>query len=408
MGRGGIGKTRLALEVAAHCSETFPDGVAFVALASVGNPNQIVSAVGDTLNLSFTGQPNPRAYLLNYLRARHLLLVLDNFEHLLEGADLVDDILQKSPYVSILVTSRERLNLRAEWLFDVEGLSYPPGEPANGLQNPTELVEYSAVQLFTQRAAQVQSGFLLSAATLPSVIRICQYVAGIPLALELAAAEIRTQPITKIEQQLRLTLEMLSTTLRDVPARHRSMRVVFDQSWYLLSEAEQVLFSRLAIFRGSFDADAAEQIAGTTLLGLTGLVDKSLLRQNAALPQLKAEYEGSDSTVAPRFVLLEPLQEYAHEKLSARGEVQALQYAHATYYLGLAIIEAAKWDTPAVDSAIERLNREHNNLRAALRWACDGGDVTIGLQLGAALWRFWRGNGDINEGRIWLADLLKH
>ncbi|HET9223875.1 MAG TPA: tetratricopeptide repeat protein, partial [Roseiflexaceae bacterium] len=418
LGPGGIGKTRLALAVAAEQATAFADGVAFVALASVGTPSQIVPAIGDALNLAFAGQADPAAQLLGYLRERHRLLVLDNFEHLLEGADLVSNILTHAPRITILITSRERLNLRAEWLFDVQGLAYPderaltnePGDkqpsdlpssrapelPASsvvvGRWSLVELEQYSAVQLFVQRATQVQPGFSLSESTLMAIVRICQHIAGMPLAIELAAAGVRSLSANEIERQIRSNLDILATTLRDVPARHRSLRAVFDHSWRLLSESERALCSRLAIFRGGWTTEAANQVAGATLHSLATLVDKSLVRQDQA---------------EERFVFLEPIREYAWEQLSARGEAAAMQHAHANYYLAFAEEAAAKWDTPLINEAIAQQRREHDNMRAALQWACDTGASILGLQLAVALWGFWRSYGYITEGRTWLEQLLR-
>jgi WD40 repeat protein/predicted ATPase/transcriptional regulator with XRE-family HTH domain len=407
LGPGGIGKTRLALAVATEQTAAFADGIAFVGLASVGTPSQIVSAIGDTLGLAFGGQRDPTAQLLGHLRDRHMLLVLDNFEHLLAGADLVYDILAQAPRVTLLITSRERLSLQAEWLFDMQGLTYPTEDslaPPQSLANPTD---YNAVQLFIQRAAQVQPGFAPSESALRAIARICQYVAGMPLAIELAAAGARSLPTDEIERQIRANLDTLATTLRDVPARHRSMRAVFEHSWRLLGESERVLFSRLAIFRGGFTPEAATSVAElridthskpllnsqfSILNVLTALVDKSLLRQEQA---------------EPRFVFLEPIREYALEQLVARDEAPALQRAHAAYYLALAEEAAAKWDTPLINEAIAQQRREHDNMRAALQWACDTGTNILGLQLAVALWGFWRSYGYIVEGRTWLEQLLK-
>jgi WD40 repeat protein/predicted ATPase/transcriptional regulator with XRE-family HTH domain len=418
LGPGGIGKTRLALAMATDQAASFADGVVFVALASVGTPSQIVPAIGDALNLAFAGQAAPAAQLLGYLRERHMLLVLDNFEHLLEGADLVSDILTHAPRITILITSRERLNLRAEWLFDVRGLAYPDARPLTnepGDKQPSdlpisrspdlpassvvvgrwslvELEQYSAVQLFVQRATQVQPGFSLSESTLMAIVRICQHIAGMPLAIELAAAGVRSLSANEIERQIRSNLDILATTLRDVPARHRSLRAVFDHSWRLLSESERALCSRLAIFRGGWTTEAANQVAGATLLSLAALVDKSLVRQDQA---------------EQRFVFLEPIREYALEQLDARGDAAAIQHAHANYYLAFAEEAAAKWDTPLINEAIAQQRREHDNMRAALQWACDTGASVLGLQLAVALWGFWRSYGYITEGRTWLEQLLR-
>jgi predicted ATPase/DNA-binding XRE family transcriptional regulator len=394
VGTGGIGKTRLAIEVATHQTEKFQDGVVFVDLAPVSTPNNIVSAIGGSLKLSFSGQTNPREHLFEYLQKRHTLLLLDNFEHLLEGVELVSEILVGAPHVSILVTSREQLNLSAEWLFDVGGLSYPLGDQRS-LSASKDLAEYSAVQLFIQRAIQVQSVFPLSDATLAMIVSICQHVDGMPLAIELAAANLRVLPMVEIEEQIHSNLDALTTTLRDIPPRHRSLRAVFDHSWNLLSKEEQVLFSRLSVFHGGSTAAAAMQVAGATLPAIMMLVDKSLLRPVTA----KGHTE-------PRFALLEPLRDYALEKMAAQGDADALQRSHASYYLALAEEIDAHWDSPRSDAAIEQLDAEYDNLRAALQWARDGGEHLLGLRLAGALWRFWRRRDYFSEGRAWLEEFL--
>ncbi len=391
-GLGGIGKTRIGIEAARRQAEAFADGVLFVALASVGARNQIVSAIGNAANLSFSGQVYPTTHLLNYLQDKQMLLVLDNFEHLVEGADLVFDILQSAPQVKILVTSRERLNLRAEWLFNIEGLSYP----ADDGQHRTDLADYSAVELFVQRARQVQPGFNAVPSTLATIVSICHHVAGMPLAIELAAAAVDTLTVAKIEEQLRATLDALTTTLLDVPARHRSIRAVFDHSWDLLSEPERTLLSRLAVFRGGCMLDAAEQVAGASLQSLRALINKSLLRRVRIEP---------DSTV-DRFVLLEPIREYALEQLATRGEIESIQRKHIQFYLELVQSVEAGWRTPKANEGVKRLSDELDNVRAALQWSIDNGSITLGLQLAGTLWHFWRVRGYIGEGRAWLAELL--
>ena len=428
LGPGGIGKTRLALEVAASQSDAFADGVAFVGLASIGTPNQIVSAIGDTLSLSFAGQPDATAHLLGYLRDRHMLLLLDNFEHLLAGADLVNDILTRAPRITILITSRERLNLQAEWLFDVDGLAYPPEDPHGSVapQSLADVTGYSAVQLFIQRATQVQSGLPLPESTLATIVRICQHGAGMPLAIELAAAGVHTLPIAEIERQIRSNLDVLTTTLRDVPARHRSMRAVFDHSWNLLSEPERALLSRLAVFRGGWMAEAAEAVCtqaqrqkvkganedgaapllpftSSLLPVLTALVDKSLVREGSAAARSSAE---PNAAAEPRFVLLEPIREYALERLANTPDAETIRRRHAHYFTALAEAAAAEWGMAKEDSAIAKLDGEHDNLRAALQWACESGDGMVGLELAEAVWRFWRSYGYTSEGRVWLEQLL--
>ena len=407
LGPGGIGKTRLALAVAASEAAAFPDGVAFVALASISMPSQIVSAIGEALRLSFVGQSDPTS-LLSELRERHMLLVLDNFEHLLEGAGLVSDILARAPQVTVVVTTRERLSLQAEWLFNVDGLVFPqhqPHAPATS-QNFATLAAYSAVELFVQRARQVQPALAIDEATLTTIVQICQHLAGMPLAIELAAAAVRLVPIGEIERQIRANLNVLATTHRDVPIRHRSMRAVFDHSWELLSVPERTLFSRMAVFRGGWAAEAAEQVAGATLAELALLVDKSLVRSRSAQSHSIAERALPSRAAEPRFVMLEPIREYALEQLQGLGEAQSFQHAHAVYYQTLAEAIAAQWGTATFERAIAQLQREHDNMRAALAWARDSGDSLLGLRLAAALWQFWRSYGYISEGRAWLGQLL--
>jgi predicted ATPase/transcriptional regulator with XRE-family HTH domain len=400
LGPGGVGKTRLALEVAARQTSDYPEGVAFVSLASISTPDQIVLAIGNTLQLSFGSETHPEAHLIAYLRERHLLLVLDNFEHLLAATDLVYDLLQHAPDIKLLVTSRERLNLQAEWVFNIEGLSYP----ASHWQNWTALADYSAVELFVQRARQVQPSFNAAPSTLVTIVNICQQVAGMPLAIELAAAAVDTLPVAKIEERLRANLDALTTTLRDVPARHRSLRAVFDHSWNLLTEPERALLSRLAVFRGGCTLDAAEQVAGATLAGLKALVNKSLLRRIS--PETASNGVSGTSAVEDRFVLLEPIREYALEQLAIQGALESLQQAHAQFYLALAEVVEADWRTPRANEGVKRLSDELDNVRAALQWARDSGSTTLGLQLAGTLWHFWRVRGYLGEGRGWMAGLL--
>ena len=408
LGPGGIGKTRLALALATAQSAAYPDGVVFVGLAALNNPGQLVAALGDALKLSFAGQPDPTAHLHRYLRARHMLLLLDNFEHLLAGANLIVDMLVHAPRITILVTSRERLNVQAEWLFDVDGLAYPPDDvpPPNWSQIEADLAAYSAVQLFVQRARQVQPGFPVMPATLATVVRICQQVAGIPLAIELAAASIRSVSLAAIEQLIRSNVSELATTLRDVPPRHRSIRAAFEHSWALLSDEERALFSRLAVFRGGWTLHAAAQLVAATLPMLTALVDKSLIRQARTEGSASDDGAVTSAQIEPRYTMLEPIREYALEQLVARGEAQRLQDAHARYYGALADAAAAVWGTPKADAAAAQLDREYDNLSAALQWTRDGGDRVVGLQLAATLRQYWQGRGRISEGRVWLTELL--
>src|SRR6266545_4062733 len=319
IGPGGIGKTRLALQIASGLRGSFRDGVYFVPLAALNAADMLVPAIASALGFALHGLADPKAQLLAYLRTKDMLLVLDNFEQVLDGADVLSDLIQAAPGVVVLATSREPLHLRVEWLMDLDGLPVPQDVEASSVERS------SAVQLFVQTARRMQADFALSPATSPSVVRICQLVAGTPLAIELAAAWVRSQSCVEIARALEQSLEQLATTMRDVPARHRSMRAVFEHSWRLLSDAEQGVLRRLAVFRGGMEADAAEQVAGATSSLLAALVDKSLLRRNGA----------------GRYDLHELVRQYAGEQLEAAGEAGEIRNQHTACFLALAEVVGA-------------------------------------------------------------------
>ena len=379
LGPGGIGKTRLALQAAAQQLDYFTDGVYFVALTSVSSPDLIPSAVAGALQRSFYAMNE----IVGYLRERQILLVLDNFEHLLEGSSLLVDFLQAAPDVKLLVTSRERLNLQEEWVLALEGLRVPEAV----LTAPLE--SYPAVQLFAQRARQVQASFLLND-HLQAVKTICQRVEGMPLGLELAASWLRVMSCEQIAAQMTNSIDFLTTPLRNVPERHRSLRAVFEQSWNLLSEREKAVLMRLSVFRGGFDLEAAEQIAGTSLPLLAGLADKSLIRLHSN----------------GRYDLHELLRQYASEKLEEAGTTNATADQHLCYFLNLAeTAEAHVWGSEQ-KSWYDRLETELDNLRAALNWSLENGDAELGLQLAAALGWFFSERSRPYEGLGWLERTL--
>ncbi|MDQ4076121.1 MAG: tetratricopeptide repeat protein, partial [Chloroflexota bacterium] len=296
--------------------------------------------------------------------------------------------------VSLLVTSRERLNLRGEWVLDVKGLSYLPAPPTSlddaGVSNGKPVESYSAVQLFLQSARRIRPGFSLSEAEQSAVAQICRLLAGMPLGIELAAAWVRMLSCEEVAQEIERNLDFLSTSLRDQPARHRSLRAVFDHSWDLLTEEEQRVFRKLSLFRGGFHREAAEQVAGATLVLLSSLMDKSLLRR----------------TPLGRYEIHELLRQYAYEKLREAGEAEQAQEAHLAFFLTfaeeaephLADKEQAAW--------LARLEMEHDNLRTALTWSRDSGETEKGLRLTGLLAWFWRLRGHSSEGRAWLTAFL--
>ena len=281
VGPGGIGKTRLALAAATQTLDAFPDGTFFVSLVSISEVESIVPAIAEALSFTFSGSADPRRQLLNHLRQKQLLLVVDNFEHLLDGADLLARILIRAPAITLLTTSREPLDLREEWVYEVQGLHFPEGssQASEFANTDASWNSYSAVELFGQRARQIDVHFTPSAAEAAAIGRICQLVDGMPLGIELAAPWIRTLSCGEIAAKIERTLDFLTSSLRNIPERHRSLRAVFEQTWEGLTSEEQAILQRLSVFRGGCTREAAEQVAGATPTLLSSLADKALLRR---------------------------------------------------------------------------------------------------------------------------------
>ena len=386
VGPGGIGKTRLAIEAASTQRELFSNGVCFVPLVSASSPEFIVPAVADALGFTFSGPVDLKMQLLNYLREKCLLLVLDNLEHLLEGSELLAELLQQAPGVKLLVTSREQLNLQGEWLFDLHGLPVPP------LDQVVPLEKYSAVALFVQSAGRAQMGFELRAEDQPWVAHICRLVEGMPLALELAATWVRTLSPAEIATEIERNLDFLSVSARDLPERHRSMRAVFDSSWQMLLAEEQRVLCRLSVFCGGFLREAAEQVAGASLSLLSALVTRSLVRR----------------TVAGRYDLHELVRQYTHERLASSPELEAVRNEHMHFFLKLA--EAAELELRGAEQLawLDCLENEHENLRVALEWSLrdQALDAQESLRLTGALYLFWKRRAHWSEGREWLKRAL--
>ncbi len=384
VGPGGIGKTRLALEAAADALPTFSDGVCFVPLAPLDSPDLIAATVAGALGLSLHRVAAPKAHLLRHLRDKTTLLVMDNFEHLLDGVGLLVEILGHAPRVKVLATSRERLNLASEWLIELQGLRFPD----QGVTG--EAADYSAVQMFVQAARRVRPDFALAEADNVCVAHICRLVEGMPLAVELAAAWVPVLDCGQIAREIEQGLDFLAVALRDMPERHRSMRAVFDGSWQMLSEAERRAFRRLSVFRGGFTREAAEQVAGADLPWLSALVNKSLVRRDAA----------------GRFEMHELLTQYAGDRLAEAGEADGTRAQHLEFYIQLA--EQAEPELRGRDQVLwlDRLEAERDNLWAALEWSFEN-DAQAGLRLAGALFEFWLHNR-LSEGRVWLSNALGH
>lgn len=368
LGPGGSGKTRLAVEAAIRLLDgqggaaPFPDGVFFVPLAAVSTARYLAPALADALGFSFIQRAgdDPGAQLANYLREKQALLILDNMEHLIEAAGWVSELLERAPGVKVLVTSRERLNIRWEWILVVDGMEFPSGGAAEvgppDARCTEEMMQCSAVQLFLQRARQADAGFALSPENLRDVARICRLMEGLPLGIELAAAWVRMLSCREIADEIERSPDLLATSLRDVPDRHRSLRAVFDHSWQLLSTEERLVLARLSVFHGGFDRDAAEQVAGADIRLLSALVDKSLLVH----PQ------------AGRYGIHEVIRQFAAARLDADPEerLQA-QDRHCTYYA--AFLEQRQGDLVGRRqlAALDEVGRDLENCRAAWQWAVD-------------------------------------
>jgi predicted ATPase len=383
VGAGGAGKTRLVLEASREQSANFADGVHFVALAGVDASSLLSSTIATVLGVSLYGSDDPRLQLVRYLRDRELLLVLDNFEHLLADASLVTDILGAASGVRILVTSRERLNLQEEWVLVVDGLPVPDQDARESID------EYAAVQLFAERAVQSQADFSVGT-HVQAVIDVCRQVEGLPLALELAASWLRVMPCEQIAGQIERGLDFLTTSVRNMPERHRSLRAVFDRSWSLLSEAEQSALMSLSVFRGGFDGEAAENVAGASLALLAGLIDKSLVR-----PTLPARYD-----------LHELLRQYLSQKLIESGAARAIARRHLDHYLRLAYEAEAQLYGPDQDGWFDRLQGEYDNIGAALSWSIRQKQLEDGLRLACALKSFWEHRGYFHDAHVWFEQLF--
>ncbi|MGW8226495.1 MAG: protein kinase domain-containing protein [Anaerolineales bacterium] len=355
VGPGGIGKTRLAIEAASQLKETYPDGVIFISLAPISAPDFILPAIAEALGFSLHTDANvdPQQQLLDYLEKRHMLLLLDNYEHLVESTGVIVDLLKHAPEMKLIVTTRQRLNVQGEWIFNVPGLTFPENGSPGGEDGS------SAVELFIERARLADTRFTVDEEQLPHVIQICRLVAGIPLGIELASAWVSVLPPREIALEIGKNLDFLSTSSHDLPEKHHSMRAAFDYSWQLLTEEQRHAFRKLSIFRGGFDRQAAAEVAGAGLLDLSVLVDKSFLRRNE-------EY---------RYEIHELLRQYGLEKLHEHpGEFREISQRHSDFYFDF--LEHQKTYITGTDQldAKDAIRTELENMRAAIHWGIASGD----------------------------------
>ena len=349
-GPGGIGKTRLATEVAREFQPHFADGVFFISMAGIERTESIIPAIADVLGLAFSGPADPVVQVSTFLQTKDILLVVDNMEHLLEGGNLLGEILRQTQKIKMLVTSRESLRIQWEWLFEVQGLPVPEGREVN-------IEDNSAAELFIQRARQASQDFSRKAEDAQAIIHICKLVGGLPLAIELAASWVRLLSCREIAQELERGLDLLESKKVDVPLRHRSIKTVFDHSWTLLTEHERVLLMRLSIFQGGFTREAAISVAGASLITLSSLVDKSLLRHGKHLDH---------------YDLHELIRQYALARLqSYPAEETHTAERHALYYTNwLAALEGSVKSVEQPQTS-QKIRGETGNWLTAWHWAVE-------------------------------------
>ncbi|QPC83342.1 AAA family ATPase [Phototrophicus methaneseepsis] len=350
VGPGGIGKTRLATEIALRKEAAFSDGIYFVSLTPISQAEDLLTTIAEAMPFHFQqDHRTPREQFFDYLNeknAKSVLLILDNFEHLLAGVELISDVLTATTNFKILVTSRETLNLQEEWVRQIGGMAYPQHH------NGKPLEDYSAVQLFLDRARRIRGDFDLSA-DMADVVRICQLVEGMPLAIELAAGWLKTLQPADIAQEIQRNQDILATRSRNLPERHRSIRSVFTHSWELLSEKEREVFQKLSIFRGGFTREAAKVVAGASLNILAGLVDKSLVRLNAA----------------GRYDVHELLRQYGVEQMHVANQATAIQQLYIDYYLHMLRDLETRIKGHGQLEALDTIQADFENLRNAWLWA---------------------------------------
>jgi predicted ATPase len=370
-GPGGIGKTRLAQAVASATADYFADGVVFVPLQSVRDPGHVIGTIARALGL-FDGEGDLEERLVAHVEGRRLLLVVDNFEQVVDAGPALSALVAGSPSLKVTVTSRTRLRVSGE-----QELPLGP------------LAQDDAVRLFLGRALAVRPDFRPDDADLDAIAAICIRLDCLPLAIELAATRVKVLSPTTMLDRMERSLELLTSGSRDAPSRHRALRDTIGWSVDLLGDDEKALFRRLSVFVGGCTLESVEEVCGGDLDTVGSLVDKSLVRADGE-----------------RFGMLETIREYAGELLEASAEAEGIRRAHAAHYLrfaeaaaaGLAASGQAKWRTT--------LEADHDNLRAALRFSLDAGDAATALQFCAALWRFWFERGYLSEGRLWLDEAL--
>jgi predicted ATPase/DNA-binding XRE family transcriptional regulator len=398
-GPGGVGKTSLARQVASSLGSDFPDGTAFIDLAAVSAPDDVIPTIARALALRQMGVRPISEHLLAFLRERKMLLLLDSFERVVAGSAVVGHLLALCPHLTLLITSRIPLRLQTEHEFRVQPLALP--EPRHS-QPTGDLLQSSAAALFVQRAMLVRPDLTVDDEKAAVIADICRRLDGLPLAIELAAARVSHLPLVALRDRLQHRLQLLTGGTRDLPPRQQQMRDTIAWSYDLLAHPDQALLRRLSAFAGSWSLAAAEEVcssgerepADAILDGLRALVESSLI-----IP-------ADDILEEPRYRMLDTIREYAAEQLVTSGELDMIQRRHSAYYVCLA--EQAEPALQDRDQRVwyPRLEQEHDNFHAALDWLLQVGDAEQALRLSGALWRFWQRHSDIHEGRRWLEEGL--
>ncbi len=380
---GGMGKTAISLEAVRRIRNRFPQGVTFIPLARIPSAEYLIQAISEELGLALSSQDDPKVQLLNYLKNAEMLLLLDNFEHVLDGAWLIQEILQSAPHMKILTTSRERLNLAGEVPYSLRSMSIAEW------QTVEEAMTYGAVQLFVQGARRSRSDFLLQQKDMSALTRICRFVDGMPLGILLAAAWVDMISVEEIAGEIEKSIDFLETELRDVPDRQRSVRSVLDSTWLRLDLSDQELFMKLSVFRSSFSRNAAEKIAGASLRQLAKLISKSLITRDAE---------------SGRYHIHELLRQYAQQKLEDSAQSSRnVRATHATYYADFMKDRWTDLKDHRMKTALQEIQDDIENVRAAWRYWLE-------VRNGTELRKFFEGLWAIYEIRSWFrpaADLFR-
>ncbi len=377
VGPGGMGKTRLAIEAARALGDAFSGGACFVPLAGLADSSQILSRVADAVGYSFSGPEDPKRQLLNFLREKSLLLILDGFEYLIEETALLADVVTEAAGVKLLATSRERLQLRFESFYECGGMQVPT------LAGADDARSFGAVRLFETSARRARPDFELADEDVAAVVDICRLVMGMPLGIELAAAWIAMLSPKEIVDEVKKSFDFLETDMRDVPERHRSVRALFDASWNLLKPGERDALARLAVFRGGFDRGAANEVSGAGLRTVARLVSKSLLKRNPA-----GRYEQHDL-----------VKQFAWEHLESSGQAEQVREHHADYFCDYVERLERRLRGRTQGRALGELERELDNVRATWEWALETKRLDVLSRLVESLFRFFEMKGRFRDGQ---------